>query len=119
MNETSRNNNWAFYCAGCERFMDQPEFPSNQNSRNYCVSCAKKKGMRLYDEHMRKKEISYDRQTIWLKAAVRCPQCNKYFNHIWDADFGEKQTLHIATCPSGGIYSVKIICPYCDYEEEL
>ena len=59
------------------------------------------------------------KETLFEKAAVHCPQCKKYFWLVWDADLGEKETLHIATCPSGGIYSVKVKCPHCDYEEEL
>lgn len=54
---------------------------------------------------------------------VVCPQCKKEFRLIWnDYSFGnrdQKQTLHIRSCPSGGVYDVSIECPHCDYEEDL
>ena len=53
------------------------------------------------------------------KSVVVCPQCKKKFNLIWDADYGEKSTLIIRSCPSGGVYDVKVSCPHCDYEEPL
>lgn len=53
---------------------------------------------------------------------VVCPQCRKAFRLNWNdySNFaGEKQTLMMSGCPSGGIYAVKIACPHCDYEEAL
>jgi hypothetical protein len=54
---------------------------------------------------------------------VTCPQCEREFPLLWN-DYShirpqQKQTLFIRGCPSGGIYSVSIHCPHCDYEEEL
>lgn len=57
---------------------------------------------------------------------VRCPQCRRPFALIWDDvqrhpnnPREEWQTLVIRHCPSGGIYAVRIECPFCSYEEEL
>lgn len=53
-----------------------------------------------------------------------CPQCQKPFRLVWN-DYtrigGEYtvQTLHVRSCPSGGVYDVSIRCPHCDYGEEL
>lgn len=55
---------------------------------------------------------------IDLKNVV-CPQCGKPFRLTWDADGGEKDTLRLRGCPSGGIYDVSIECPHCDYAEAL
>jgi hypothetical protein len=54
---------------------------------------------------------------------VTCPQCEREFPLLWN-DYShirpqQKQSLFIRGCPSGGIYSVSIHCPHCDYEEEL
>jgi rRNA maturation protein Nop10 len=50
---------------------------------------------------------------------VVCPQCGEPFRLVWSAGFGEAETLEIRSCPSGGIYDVRISCPHCDYEEDL
>ncbi len=55
-----------------------------------------------------------------------CPQCKKKFELRW-RDYerdGSRYvnvhtTLDIRSCPSGGIYDVRISCPHCGYEEEL
>jgi hypothetical protein len=57
-------------------------------------------------------------------ADVICPQCRQPFRLIWN-DYTNilgkraKETLHIRSCPSGGVYSVEIGCPHCNYVEEL
>jgi hypothetical protein len=66
-------------------------------------------------------------------ADVTCPQCRRAFRLCWDdiaewrehAPEGERYVVHqrttlvIRSCPSGGVYDVRIDCPHCDYEEEL
>jgi hypothetical protein len=57
-------------------------------------------------------------------SGVACPQCTKPFRLRWD-DYSTlhpergNQTLFIRSCPSGGIYDVRIECPHCDYVEEV
>lgn len=58
-------------------------------------------------------------EEVELYAYVTCPQCHTKFKLIWDADHGEKQTLYVRSCPSGGVYGVSVACSNCDYEEEL
>lgn len=64
-------------------------------------------------------EVVFDTE----KAYVRCPQCKKKFNLKWkdwdDEYIDQKPTIAIYSCPSGGVYNVKLRCSYCDYEEEL
>ena len=69
---------------------------------------------------MAKKNIRHEQEDDG-HARVECPQCRKTFRLIWnDYSFGDtKQTLSPSSCPSGGIYDMKVSCPYCDYEEEL
>jgi hypothetical protein len=50
---------------------------------------------------------------------VICVQCKKAFHLTWDDGEFKPNTLIIRGCPSGGVYSVSIACPHCDYEEEL
>ena len=58
-------------------------------------------------------------------AHLICPQCHKPFVLTWQDEItktvnsGEKSTLGIRSCPSGGVYDVSIRCPHCDYEEPL
>ncbi len=52
-------------------------------------------------------------------SVVKCPQCKELFKLTWDDWSNKPETLHIQDCPSGGIYNVKITCPFCNYEEEL
>lgn len=51
-----------------------------------------------------------------------CPQCKHVFRLTWN-DYSttsqRPQTLHISSCPSGGIYDVSISCPHCNYHEAL
>lgn len=51
---------------------------------------------------------------------VFCPQCKKDFILSFQEEYyGErlKTTLAVRSCPSGGVYSVEIRCPHCNYEE--
>lgn len=50
---------------------------------------------------------------------VACPQCKRAFRLAWDSFGNTPRTLVVSDCPSGGVYSVSICCPWCDYEEEL
>ena len=50
---------------------------------------------------------------------VVCPQCKQPFTLVWTDYSDRPTTLRLRGCPSGGIYSVGISCPHCDYEEEL
>lgn len=50
---------------------------------------------------------------------VVCPQCKEPFRLTWNDYSDTPQTLHMAGCPSGGIYNVEICCPWCNYREEL
>lgn len=52
-------------------------------------------------------------------ADVICPQCKRPFRLCWDDYPTRQHTLRIYACPSGGVYNVKVRCPYCDYEEGL
>lgn len=52
-------------------------------------------------------------------ADATCPQCRKPFRLCWNDYFDRKITLEVRSCPSGGIYDVRIACPHCSYEEEL
>lgn len=74
----------------------------------------------------------YDARQIELKAKMQadwqgprlqdmiCPQCKANFILGGWEDHGDHiTTLVIRGCPSGGIYDVRISCPFCDYEEEL
>ena len=49
----------------------------------------------------------------------RCPQCKAIFKLKWDDYDNASATLLCSSCPSGGMYAVKICCPFCDFEEEL
>jgi hypothetical protein len=50
---------------------------------------------------------------------VVCPQCKQEFRLMWNDYEKYPQSLIIRACPSGGVYDVSILCPNCDYEEEL
>lgn len=52
-------------------------------------------------------------------AYVTCPQCKTKFRLKWDADYNESKTLNIEWCLSGGIYTVDVRCPNCNYEESI
>lgn len=60
-------------------------------------------------------EVEQERR---LKDVV-CPQCKQPFTLVWAEYHSRPTTLILCGCPSGGIYSVSISCPHCDYEEEL
>jgi len=48
-----------------------------------------------------------------------CPQCRKSFELAYNGYPEKPETLHLRSCPSGGVYDVSISCPHCDYVEEL
>lgn len=50
---------------------------------------------------------------------VTCPQCKRPFELVWNGALETPETLVIRSCPSGGVYDVRIECPHCDYEEPL
>lgn len=50
---------------------------------------------------------------------VKCPQCKEFFQLKYEEMANRPDTLTIRSCPSGGVYDVRICCPFCDYEEEL
>lgn len=53
---------------------------------------------------------------------MTCPECGKAFRLLWDEENFRSTgpvTLQIRSCPSGGIYDVRISCPHCEYEEQL
>lgn len=55
------------------------------------------------------------------KVNALCPQCKSWFMLRWnDYNYrGRKQTLFPRSCPSGGMYDIRIECPHCDYSEQL
>lgn len=52
---------------------------------------------------------------------VYCPQCKKPFTlEFDDVSYGvADRSLRVYSCPSGGVYSMTIHCPHCDYKEDL
>lgn len=48
---------------------------------------------------------------------VVCPQYGANFVLTWVGYKGNPETLVLRGCPSGGIYDVRVRCPYCTYKE--
>jgi DNA-directed RNA polymerase subunit RPC12/RpoP len=60
-----------------------------------------------------------DSETARLLANVVCPTCAKQFRLVYGDFAYDEVTLYIAISEGGNVYSVRIRCPHCDYEEEL
>jgi hypothetical protein len=100
-----------FTCPHCE-FEQTRCWP--QASGNLCNRCH-----RPMDEPS---SLIYQKVTLepgMRLADVICPQCKRLFRLTWNDYSDTPETLHMRSCPSGGIYNVTIACPHCDYEEEL
>lgn len=56
------------------------------------------------------------REGVW----TRCRDCGKEFRFVYD-EYGYAQgaTLLVAGCESGGIYSIRVRCPHCTWEEGI
>ncbi|MCH7664063.1 MAG: hypothetical protein IH859_09390 [Chloroflexi bacterium] len=77
----------------------------------------------MADSAKRQEELCAEMQAKWKEGLLTnmiCPQCKeKFILGGWE-DYGDHvTTLKIRGCPSGGLYDVRISCPFCDYEEEL
>jgi hypothetical protein len=51
---------------------------------------------------------------------ICCPLCLKKFELKWDGDYKEELlTLRIGALPDGKLYKVFIVCPHCNYQEDI
>lgn len=48
---------------------------------------------------------------------VKCAKCGKSFEIKFDEY--SISTIRVLSCTSGGIYSIKIVCPHCEYDLEI